>query len=103
MKPAALRTMSDLALTFVLQGCGRSAPASADGLRWVVETDLIRARGATPADQRKIARTVVGISASAVWTRGDDTPASIITSSEYRPSRSKRPQRRHRFGPYRAR
>ncbi|WP_391564555.1 hypothetical protein [Sinorhizobium meliloti] len=70
MKLAALRTMSALALTFALQGCGTSAPASADGLRRVVGTDLIGARGATPADQRKI-RTVVGICAAAVWTNAE--------------------------------
>ncbi|MDX0318791.1 hypothetical protein GOC38_14165 [Sinorhizobium meliloti] len=69
MKLAALRTMSALALTFALQGCGTSAPASADGLRRVVGTDLIGARGATPADQRKIDRTVVGICAASVWTK----------------------------------
>ncbi|MDX1006770.1 hypothetical protein GOE08_07705 [Sinorhizobium medicae] len=71
MKLAALRTMSALALTFALQGCGTSGPASADGLRRVVGTDLIGARGATPADQRKIDRTVVGICAAAVWTKGE--------------------------------
>ncbi|MGZ2471972.1 MULTISPECIES: hypothetical protein [Sinorhizobium/Ensifer group] len=69
MKLAALRTMTALALTFALQGCGSSAPASADGLRRVVGTDLIGGRGGTPADQRKIDRTVVGICAAAVWTR----------------------------------
>ncbi|MQX97664.1 hypothetical protein GHK03_16290 [Sinorhizobium medicae] len=63
--------MSALALTFALQGCGTSAPASADGLRRVVGTDLIGARGATPADQRKIDRTVVGICAAAVWTKAE--------------------------------
>ncbi|MDX0354335.1 hypothetical protein GOC51_03815 [Sinorhizobium meliloti] len=71
MKLAALRTMSALALTFALQGCGTSAPANADGLRRVVGTDLIGARGATPADQRKIDRTVVGICAAAVWTKAE--------------------------------
>jgi hypothetical protein len=71
MKQAALRTMSALALTFALQGCGTSAPPSADGLRRVVGTDLIGARGATPADQRKIDRTVVGICAASVWTKGE--------------------------------
>ncbi|RVK56891.1 hypothetical protein CN162_12530 [Sinorhizobium meliloti] len=71
MKLAALRTMSALALTFALQGCGTSAPASAVGLRRVVGTDLIGARGATPADQRKIDRTVVGICAAEVWTKAE--------------------------------
>ncbi|MGN7749708.1 hypothetical protein [Sinorhizobium sp. 22678] len=71
MKLAALRTMSALALIFALQGCGTSAPASVDGLRRVVGTDLVGARGATPADQRKIDRTVVGICAAAVWTKAE--------------------------------
>ncbi len=71
MKLAALRMMSALALTFALQGCGTSAPGSVDGLRRVVGTDLIGARGATPADQRKIDRTVVGICAAAVWTKAE--------------------------------
>ncbi|ATB02730.1 hypothetical protein BWO90_12035 (plasmid) [Sinorhizobium meliloti] len=71
MKLAALRTMSVLALTFALQGCGTSPPASADGLRRVVRTDLIGARGATPEDQRKIDRTVVGICAAAIWTKAE--------------------------------
>ncbi|HEV7416238.1 MAG TPA: hypothetical protein VGN98_08765 [Tianweitania sediminis] len=57
--------------TFVLTGtaCTTSQPATAPGLRRVVGTDLIGARGATPADQRKIDRTVVGICAADVWTR----------------------------------
>lgn len=71
MKLVALRMMSVLALTFALQGCGTSAPASVDGLRRVVGTDLIGTRGATPADQRKIDRTVVGICAAAVWTQAE--------------------------------
>lgn len=41
------------------------------GLRNVVGTDLIGARGATPRDQRKIDRTVVGICAADVWTRAE--------------------------------
>jgi hypothetical protein len=55
--------------TFALQGCGTSAPASAAGLKRAVGTDLIGARGATDADQRKIDRTVVGICAADLWTR----------------------------------
>ncbi|WP_244631409.1 hypothetical protein [Neorhizobium sp. AL 9.2.2] len=49
-------------------GCGTSAPASAPGLRRVVGTDLIGARGATPSDQRKIDRTAVGLCSGGVWT-----------------------------------
>ncbi|MCO6426321.1 MULTISPECIES: hypothetical protein [Sinorhizobium] len=71
MKLAALRTMSALALTFALQGMWEFGAASADGLRCVVGTDLIGARGGTPADQRKIDRTVVGICEAAVWTKGE--------------------------------
>ncbi|PLU17329.1 hypothetical protein BMJ31_22060, partial [Sinorhizobium medicae] len=41
------------------------------GFRRVVGTDLIGGRGGTPADQRKIDRTVVGICAAAVWTKGE--------------------------------
>lgn len=37
----------------------------------MVGTDLIGARSGTPADQRKIDRTVVGICAAAVWTKGN--------------------------------
>jgi hypothetical protein len=36
-----------------------------------VGIDLIGARGATPADQRKIDRTVVGICAAAVWSKAE--------------------------------
>lgn len=56
-------------LTIALAGCGISGPASVAGLRRVVGTDLIGARGATPADQRRIDRTVVGICAGKVWTQ----------------------------------
>ncbi|MGK6317685.1 hypothetical protein [Neorhizobium sp. DT-125] len=46
--------------------CTISVPGNVAGLRRVVRTDLIGARGATPADQRKIDRTVVGICAASV-------------------------------------
>lgn len=49
-------------------GCGTSAPADATGLRRVVGTDLVGARGATASDQRKIDRTVVGLCAGGVWS-----------------------------------
>jgi hypothetical protein len=39
------------------------------GLRRVAGTDLIGARGATDADQRRIDRTVVRFCAGGVWTR----------------------------------
>ncbi|MQW24464.1 hypothetical protein GHK69_02155 [Sinorhizobium meliloti] len=69
----ACRTADDVRTRFdlALRGCGTSAPASADGFRRVVGTDLIGAPGGTPADQRKIDRTVVGICAAAVWTKGE--------------------------------
>ncbi|OKP79629.1 hypothetical protein BTE77_05850 [Ensifer adhaerens] len=65
------RAMLALSLTLVLTGCGTSAPASVEGLRRVVGTDLVGARGATPADQRKIDRTVVGLCAGNVWTNAE--------------------------------
>ncbi|RVJ51631.1 hypothetical protein CN175_15445 [Sinorhizobium meliloti] len=64
------RTLTAALMTVASMGaaCGTSAPANVAGLRRVVGTDLIGARCATPADQRKIDRTVVGICAAAVWT-----------------------------------
>jgi hypothetical protein len=66
-------TLTAAILTVASMGaaCGTSATANVAGLRRVVGTDLIGARGATPADQRKIDRTVVGICAAAVWTEGE--------------------------------
>ncbi|QND34358.1 hypothetical protein [Sinorhizobium medicae] len=55
----------------LLAGCGTSGPGSAAALRSIVGTDLIRVRCARPADQRKIDRTVVGICAATVWTKGE--------------------------------
>ncbi|GMB81512.1 hypothetical protein NN6n1_22950 [Shinella zoogloeoides] len=52
-------------------GCGTSAPVDATGLRRVVGTDLIGARGATAADQRKIDRTAVGLCAGGVWSKDE--------------------------------
>jgi len=69
-RPAALiRSAMIATLALLLAGCGTSGPGSATALRSIVGTDLIGARGATPADQRKIDRTVVGICAAAVWTK----------------------------------
>ncbi|MGH6810632.1 MAG: hypothetical protein ACREEJ_27885 [Ensifer adhaerens] len=65
------RAMLALTMTLALTGCGTSAPASVGGLRRVVGTDLVGARGATPADQRKIDRTVVGLCAGDVWTHAE--------------------------------
>lgn len=69
MQQAARLTMLAALMTVALAGCGTSAPADVKGLRRVVGTDLIGARGATAADQRKIDRTVVGLCAGAVWTK----------------------------------
>ncbi|WP_429130538.1 hypothetical protein [Ensifer sp. 4252] len=55
----------------MLAGCGTSGPKNVIGLKSVAGVDLVGARGATPADQRKIDRTVVGLCAAAVWTRAD--------------------------------
>ncbi len=55
----------------LLAGCGTSGPKNVAGLRSVVGTDLVGARGATSADQRKIDRTVVGLCAAAVWSKAD--------------------------------
>ncbi|WP_082523437.1 hypothetical protein [Ensifer sp. Root31] len=65
------RAMLALTMTLALTACGTSQPASVDGLRRVVGTDLVGARGATPADQRKIDRTVVGLCAGGVWTKAE--------------------------------
>ncbi|WP_083523522.1 hypothetical protein [Ensifer sp. ENS03] len=55
----------------MLAGCGTSRPASAPGLRAVVGTDLVGARGASAADQRRIDRTVVGLCAADIWTKAE--------------------------------
>lgn len=63
---------------------GTSQPASVAGLRRVAWTDLIGSE-ATPADQRKIGRTVVGICAADVWTRGMHLARgwAVIRASSY--------------------
>ena len=55
-------------LAVTLAGCSTTAPLSVAGLRRVVGTDLIGARGATDVDQRKIDHTVVRLCAGGVWT-----------------------------------
>lgn len=55
----------------MLAGCGTSGPADVDGLRRTVGIDLIGARGATDADQRKIDRTVVRLCSGKVWNRDE--------------------------------
>lgn len=55
----------------LLAGCGTTNPASVEALRRIVGTDLVGTKGATPADQRGINRTVVGICAAKVWTAAE--------------------------------
>ncbi|WLR94848.1 hypothetical protein Q9316_01765 [Shinella zoogloeoides] len=57
-----------MTVALMAAGCGISGPVDVTGLRRVAGTDLIGARGETPADQRKIDRTVVGLCAGKVWT-----------------------------------
>lgn len=54
-------------------GCStlRPAPVSADGLRTVVGTSLVGARGATAPDQRKIDETAAGLCGAGIWTRSE--------------------------------
>ncbi|WP_025030382.1 hypothetical protein [Nitratireductor aquibiodomus] len=51
-------------------GCSttKPAPATSDGLRRVVGTSLIGARGATAGDQRRIDETVAGLCGASVWS-----------------------------------
>ncbi|MBT9373173.1 hypothetical protein [Rhizobium sp. CSW-27] len=71
MRQVTLPTMLVLGSMFALTGCGTTGPAGVEGLRRVVGADLIGARGATPADQRKIDRTVVGLCAGKIWSRAE--------------------------------
>lgn len=73
MKRPVNLTLLGATMTAVLMaaGCGTSAPADVIGLRRVVGTDLIGARGATANDQRKIDRTAVGLCAGGVWTKSE--------------------------------
>jgi len=66
-----LLAAATLTAAAIAAACGTSAPASVAGLRQVVGTDLIGARGATAADQQKIDRMVVGICAAAVWSEAE--------------------------------
>lgn len=62
-----------IAAALMLVGCSTSkpAPVTSDGLRAVVGTSLIGARGATSADQGKIDETVAGLCGGGVWTRSE--------------------------------
>lgn len=65
------RMMLVIALTTALVGCGTSGPGNVPGLRRIVGTELIGAKGATPEDQRRIDRTVVGLCGGDVWNRDE--------------------------------
>lgn len=65
-----LTTLAGLTLVVLTAaGCSTSRPADARGLKQVIGTDLIGARGATPLDQRKIDLTVAGICGASLWTK----------------------------------
>ncbi|WEX86722.1 hypothetical protein PZN02_003047 [Sinorhizobium garamanticum] len=68
---ALTRSVALMMPALVLAGCGISRPVDVTGLRRVVGADLAGARGATPADQRRIDRTVVGLCAGAIWTKAE--------------------------------
>ncbi|PWK61958.1 hypothetical protein [Aminobacter sp. AP02] len=57
----------------MVAGCSISkpAPASTEGLRAVVGTSLIGAKGKTPADQAGIDETAAGLCAGGVWTKSE--------------------------------
>ncbi len=57
----------------MLAGCTTSklAPVTSDGLRAVVGTDLVGAKGKTPADQVKIDSTAAGLCGGGIWTKSE--------------------------------
>ena len=61
------------AAALMLAGCTTSppAPVTIDGLRRVVGTSLIGAKGATPADQLRINETAAGLCGAGVWTKSE--------------------------------
>lgn len=69
--PTRLALIMTAAFILTAAACTTSQPGNVAGLRRVVGTDLIGARGATDGDQRKIDRTVAGICAGKVWTRDE--------------------------------
>ncbi|WP_338009993.1 hypothetical protein [Nitratireductor pacificus] len=44
---------------------------TSDGLRAVVGTSLIGARGVTPGDQRKIDETAAGLCGASIWSASE--------------------------------
>lgn len=59
-----------IAAALSVTGCTTSkpVPATSDGLRSVVGTSLIGAKGATSRDQGKIDETVAGLCGASIWT-----------------------------------
>ena len=55
MKPqrALMKVLLIMTPAVMLAGCGNSGPANVAGLKRVVRTDLLGARGLTDADQRR--------------------------------------------------
>lgn len=62
-----------IAVVLLTAGCSTSkpAPVTVDGLRPIVGTSLIGAKGATSDDQSKIDETVAGLCGSSVWTKSE--------------------------------
>lgn len=62
-----------IAVVLLTAGCSTSkpAPVTVDGLRPIIGTSLIGARGATSGDQSKIDETVAGLCGSSVWTKSE--------------------------------
>ena len=74
MQPKMLRTgVLSIVAALLLVGCTTSnpVPVTRDGLRTVVGTDLIGARGATGEDQMKIDLTISGLCGGGVYTRSE--------------------------------
>lgn len=63
--------VSAFASVLLVTGCStsRTVPVSIDGLRSVVGTSLIGARGETSTDQRAIDETAAGLCGAGIWTR----------------------------------
>ena len=59
-----------IAAALSVAGCSttKRAPVTSDGLRDVVGTSLIGARGATAVDQRSVDETVAGLCGASVWS-----------------------------------
>nr|WP_048649110.1 hypothetical protein [Nitratireductor soli] len=62
-----------IAAALIVAGCTTSkpVPVTSEGLRAVVGTSLIGARGATPRDQRKIDETAAGLCGASVWSASE--------------------------------